>query len=248
MLRFRRQLGSATCEIVFTQRADGDFATLRDDDRSCGDQRLCERLFGSRSTEVTWLSQRHGSDVVEVTCAEAACGSEADALITDRPNASLVVRVADCVPVMLYGISSDGHAGVGAVHAGWRGLLAGVVANAAGHLRSMLGADAQLFAVVGPHIGSSRYEFMGPQRAQLADRFGAQVASITAWGTPAVDLSAACASALTQAGVRADHLVSTYENECARRWFSHRAGDAERMAAAIVLRPDAEAHANRLSS
>lgn len=188
--------------------------------------------------------------MVEVASPGAECGAEADAAVTDQPNAALGLRVADCVPIMLYGVDGSGAPVVAAAHAGWRGLLAGVVDQTARRLRAHLRDDARVWAVVGPHISAARYEFEGAQRLELADRFGRRVATRTGWGTPAVDLSAACVGALAQVDIEVDHMVTTErigteECDAERRWFSHRAGDAERMAATIVLRATSDETSHR---
>ncbi len=220
---------------MFSGRADGDFSTPRDAARR-GPADVGVRLFAGEPTEVTWLRQVHGSEVVLVSEPGAARAAAADAAVTRVCGAALVLRVADCLPVMLYGTDGSGVSGIAAAHAGWRGLLAGVVGRAAQRLREQLSGDVALWAVVGPHVASARYSFDGPERAELAERFGAAVASFTPDLTPAVDLGAACRAALAEADVDLDHMVATDAHDDQRRWFSHRAGDAARMAAAIVLR------------
>lgn len=93
--------------------------------------------------------------------------TEADAVVTDRPGLAVAVLTADCAPVLL----AEPVAGVvGAVHAGWRGALAGVI-EAAIEAMVALGARPQrLSAAIGPCIGQASYE-VGPeyQDAFLAD-------------------------------------------------------------------------------
>ena len=75
--------------------------------------------------EVVFLHQVHGADVFDASVGgEPETAPRADALVTDNPEQLLLVRTADCVPVLL--CSSDGRR-VAAVHAGWKGLLAGVL-------------------------------------------------------------------------------------------------------------------------
>ena len=73
-------------------------------------------------------------------------GTHADAALTVTPGCTLAVMTADCAPVALLADEA-----VGVVHAGWRGLLAGIVEQAVDAIRT-LGAGPSLRAVIGPCI------------------------------------------------------------------------------------------------
>lgn len=134
-----------------------------------------ERLFVA--------AQVHGTRVVHVTDAWDDV-PEADALVTDRPGTALAVLVADCVPVLL----ADPAAGVvGVAHAGRRGMAEGVVPAAVTALRD-LGAR-RLSAVVGPSVCARCYEVPAALRDEVAARVPVS-ASVSASGTPAVDVAA----------------------------------------------------------
>lgn len=113
----------------------------------------------------------------------------ADALVTDRAGVLLAVLAADCVPVLLW---HREHPRVGAVHAGWRGLVAGVVENAV----AAVGDAGRLGAAVGPCIGPCHYPVSADVRDAFAARFGDGVVT-----GEAVDLRAATRVALIAAGV-----------------------------------------------
>jgi len=142
-------------------------------------------------------------------------GTEADAAVTDTPGCTVVVRTADCVPIVVLG-----HRSVAVVHAGWKGLLAGVVARAADALRDL--GDEPRVAHLGPCIRPGCYEFDGPERVQMMDRFGVAAGARTTWDAPALDLPRVARIALAEAGVP---LVvdSSGCTACDDRWFSHRA-------------------------
>ena len=165
----------------------------------------------------------HGSTVVVVDAPGQHAGAAADAAVTATPGCTLAVRTADCAPVILVGRRS-----VGLVHAGWRGLLDGVVSAAAAAMAAL--DDPPAAAHLGPCIRAGCYEFAGPERAVLAERFGPAVLATTVWGTPAVDLPAAVAAAVAEVGVPA--LADTAGcTACDHRWYSHRGhGDVERFA------------------
>jgi YfiH family protein len=85
---------------------------------------------------------------------------QADALITDRPEVSLFLRFADCVPILLV---DPRRPAVGVVHAGWRGTLAGAARAAVRALAEHYGSRPQdLLAGIGPSIGPCHYA-VGPE-------------------------------------------------------------------------------------
>lgn len=135
--------------------------------------------------------------------------------MTATPGCALAVRTADCAPIVLL---ADGAVGV--VHAGWQGLLAGVVERAVGALRAL--AAGPVSAHIGPCIRPGCYEFHDPELAQVVARFGDGVRARTLWGAPALDLPAAVTAGLHAAGV--DDVVDTAAcTACDDRWYSHRA-------------------------
>ena len=181
----------------------------------------------------TWLRQVHGADVVTVTGPGEHAGASADAAVTATVGCVLAVRTADCAPVVLVG---DGTA-VGVVHAGWRGVVAGIVEAAVASMRD-LGTQGPIRAVIGPCIHTECYEFGATDLAPLVARYGASVEGRTSDGRPALDVRAAVTAALREAGVEA--VVD--EDECtacaADRYYSHRArGEVARFATTVWLEP-----------
>lgn len=145
--------------------------------------------------------------------------------MTAVPGAILAVTVADCAPVALL---ADGAVGV--VHAGWRGVRAGVVQAAVDALRRLGAGSVQ--AVIGPCIRPRCYEFDGPELASMARELGEGVRSLTADGRPALDVAAAVRSALAGEGVHewTDAGVCT---ACSPVHWSHRR-DADHRRQALV--------------
>jgi len=128
--------------VVFGSRADGD---ARSDELA---RMALSTEFGISNDWAT-IRQVHGS-VVAFADAPGFYG-EADGLITATPGLPIAIATADCVPVVL--ISEDARA---VVHAGWRGVAGGVVAEAIDAMeRSGNPVDR---AVIGPHIGPCCYE------------------------------------------------------------------------------------------
>lgn len=137
------------------------------------------------------MSQVHGADVavidaehLEARPSRAPARPQADALVTTLTGVALLVRVADCVPVLL----ADPEAGVvGAVHAGRAGLAAGVVPAA---LATMARAGARhVRGWVGPHVCGACYEVPADLRDEVA-AVVPEARSETSWGTPALDVGA----------------------------------------------------------
>ncbi len=141
------------------------------------------------------MNQVHGADilVVEKSSGDASNSVDtADGLVTTRPGVGLMVRVADCVPVLL----ADADAGVvAAVHAGRAGVGADIVAVAVESMRSLGAQDLE--AWVGPHVCGGCYEVPQSMRAEVG-RIVPQAWAITRAGTPALDLGAGVLAQLAQ--------------------------------------------------
>jgi YfiH family protein len=157
-----------------------------------------ERLAAWAGAPVRFGRQVHGTVARVVTAGDGASdASEADALITAERGLPVGVLVADCVPVLL----ADPQAGVvAAVHAGRRGLLAGVLPKALDAMTSLGAVPARVRAAVGPAAGACCYEVP----AELADEAVSgqpELRGTTTWGTPSLDLRAGAAAELRRRGV-----------------------------------------------
>lgn len=212
--------------ICFSTRADGDFGV------SGAEPVLAARRRSLVDRPWTWLRQVHGAGTVRVDEPGGAAGSEADAAVTDVVGAALAVHVADCAPVAL--VAPEGI--VAAVHAGWRGLAAGVVDAAVDGMQG-LGAT-RIEAVVGPCIHPECYEFGAGDLEALARRFGEQVRGRTAGGRPALDLPRAVYAALRRRDVVLRASSATCTSCASARCFSHRArADTGRHAFVVWIEP-----------
>ncbi len=104
-------------------------------------------------------NQVHSADVITVTGPVNGHAGRADALVTATPGLALSVLTADCMPVLL----ADHDAGViGAVHAGWRGALSGVLEATLDAMEALGAERADITAVIGPCISQRAYE-VGPE-------------------------------------------------------------------------------------
>jgi purine-nucleoside/S-methyl-5'-thioadenosine phosphorylase / adenosine deaminase len=196
--------------VRFTSALDGDLSV-----------RLPLSIVGATRDRLlplpwTFLHQVHGADVVVVEYPGDRAGADADAAVTNCSGAPLAIHTADCTPIAL--IAREGV--VGAAHAGWRGLEAGVVEATVERMRSLGATDVS--AVVGPGIRPECYEFGDDDLDRLATAYGPEVRGTTADGQPALDMPAGVAAALAAAGV--EHVeTSGICTSCDGRFFSHRA-------------------------
>jgi purine-nucleoside/S-methyl-5'-thioadenosine phosphorylase / adenosine deaminase len=165
--------------------------------------------------------QVHGASVASPQ--ECASGIDADAVVARGPSPPVGVVTADCVPVLA--ASADGRS-VAAVHAGWRGLAAGVIGAGIDALRRAA-PDQTLRAVIGPRIGACCYEVDAPVLDALR-YFDADLDAATSASRPGhhwLDLGALSRSALVRAGVSPSE-IGTVPDACtscdARRFHSHR--------------------------
>src|ERR687897_879559 len=215
--------------VRFTSAADGDLRV--DGAQPALDARRRALVAGPW----TWLRPVHGRVVVTV----------------DVAGAPLAVHTADCAPVALVADGGDGAGGengglVAAVHAGWRGLAAGVVERAADALRDA-GATG-LRAVVGPCIHPCCYEFGVADLDRVAGRYGDGVRAVTTTGRHALDLPAAVGQALAAA----DADVVAPSPACTGcgtpPFFSHRArGDTARQAMVVWIEAAWTMHPSRVT-
>lgn len=181
--------------------------------------------------EPAWLEQVHGHRVVDLdrqTSRESL--GPADASVTRACGRVCAIQVADCMPVLL--ATADGS-GVGAAHAGWRGLAAGVLEAT---VRAMNTPPARLLAWLGPAIGPAHFEVGEEVRAAFiaADEGAAAAFIANARGRWQADLAALARRRLAALGVTSIHGGSWCTYGDAGRFFSYRRdGRCGRMAALI---------------
>jgi hypothetical protein len=150
-----------------------------------------------------FLSQVHGRQVRELHGQEAwqdVTEIPGDALVSRCPTLACCVRVADCVPVLI-GDATSGAAA--AVHAGWRGIVCGVVGAAVAEIFRVAGHGASLVAAIGPHISCSAFEVSEAVATDLARASSdGAVVDRTGGARPHVDLARVVRAQLRDAGVR----------------------------------------------
>lgn len=185
--------------VVFTTAADGDMRR----------QPAARARLGMGSDWAT-VRQVHGSNVVVVD--RAGDQGEADGMTTDVAGLPLAVFTADCLGIVLRSGSQ-----VAVVHAGWRGLAAGVIERAV----AGLGEVDSVF--IGPHIRECCFEV----GAEVAELFEGHI-SRTTEGTVSVDLAGAAAARLPR-----QPEVVEFCTKCGSDTFSHRRDATEARMAAV---------------
>jgi polyphenol oxidase len=227
---------------LFTTRADGNLSTGSGDEHEHGMRRrehLCARLG------LGWLCssrQAHGTDVNVVRALSGSGGQalaiDADGHATTLRGVGVMVMAADCLPIAL---GSGGAVAV--VHAGWRGLSAGVLEHGVSALRDLAGATAPIGAIVGPGAGACCYEV----GAEVHEAFGAARALATpATASPKrdrqgdddsprghLDLRAIAHERLLAAGIADVRHVDAC-TICDTRYFSHRREGARAGRQAVI--------------
>ncbi len=208
-------------QVVFTTRYGGlsvgpyrslNLGRWTDDDPDAV-QRNRVGLAAQLGVRFVWGRQVHGKRVVRVPDDQVAEGSgvivDADGQATAAAGLAPMVLAADCLPIAI-----TGGGAVAMVHAGWRGLAAGVVGEGAQAVRS-LGAHGMLSAAIGPGAGPCCYE-VGEEVHAVFARHGEGVRQ-----GRNLDLKAIAARELALAGVADIHDCGIC-TMCSQDFFSHR--------------------------
>lgn len=225
-----------------THRCDGDLHLnfgLRCGADAQAALALRRRVAAELGCEIQWLHQVHGSEVLQVV-GEIAPHPEpvADAAVVRSGRVALAIQTADCLPIMLRSV--DG-AVIGAAHAGWRGLLAGVIENTVAAMRQG-DVHTSLQAWIGPAIGQAWFEVGDEVRDAFVNQnagWGASFLPGQRAGKWQCDLAGIARNRLLASGVQevsvSEHCTATLDHQ----YFSFRRdhdapGQAGRMLSLII--------------
>jgi hypothetical protein len=161
-------------EVAFSTRrggvSEGSYESLNlgrltgdDPDRVAENRSILCAELGADESQLTYNRQVHGGKVHRAQPDQS--GREGDALWTDVRGRPLLGFAADCLPIVL-ARTAGARPALAVVHAGWRGLLEGVIANAAAAL------ETAFAAVIGPGIGPCCYEVGADVAVPFAEAFG----------------------------------------------------------------------------
>ena len=185
------------------------------------------------------VHQVHGRTIVMVRHGDALPNhTQADALVTEEPEFALSIRTADCVPIL---IGEKSGRVVAAVHAGWRGVVAGIVPDTLSWMERMGIPAGDMLLAIGPCIGPDAFE-VGEEVAELfsGSLWDDTILVRRPGAKPHVDLARAVALQAVRFGLSPEQINST--ELCSVRdadlFFSHRreAGVTGRMASVISPR------------
>ncbi len=172
--------------------------------------------LGLSPDAVVGMEQVHGGIVRVVDRARDAVVPGCDGLVTDCPSTMLVMRSADCLPVVAY---DPVRKAVGVAHAGWKGLKSGIAERLVDALKSRFGTAPEAVCVgIGPGIGSCCYKV----GAEFEEWFPGHLKPVN--GKHFLDLKAAATDQLVSAGIQKGRVfaspwcTSCFSKEC----FSYR--------------------------
>ena len=227
-----RSLEEAGFLAAFTERTGGaspaPFASLNlslavDDDPTCVAENRDRVVDALGIPSFATAEQVHGPTAARVGPTRAGAGYRdhrsripaADALVTGATGVPIAVLTADCLPVAM---ASPSAGVLAVVHAGWRGLAAGVLASAA---RSFAAAQ-DVRAAIGPAIGPCHYEVGDDVAAAVDAGSGAGAVTERRGGRLFLDLPRTAAAALGSLGIRRVDVAEVCTACEPRRLFSHR--------------------------
>lgn len=153
--------------------------------------------LGLSDADVARGRQVHGNTVHVV--GHGGIHPDGDGFVTSTPGVAVSVLVADCAAIFV----SDAEAGVvGALHAGWRGTVAGIVGKGVEAMRSLGAEPARIKAFVGPCITFGAFEI----GEEVADQFPARFVDRTSFDKPRADIKGWLAEQLGDAGVLSENI------------------------------------------
>ena len=170
------------------------------------------------------LNQVHGAAVHQVGSGYDGTRLDGDGLITAKPGIVLTILTADCVPILMV---DAGRRIAAALHAGWRGALAGIAESGVDAMVSLGASRAGIRAALGPSIGPCCFEVDAELAVRFADRFESAAHHIRSGraGKAFIDLRGVLRDQLARCGLDSDAIASV--GPCTRcasdRYFSRRA-------------------------
>jgi YfiH family protein len=196
--------------------------------------------LGTTAARAFSAKQVHSAHVETVTETDLGRDFTCDGFVTNQKGLLLTVKTADCVPILL---SDPQHHVIAAVHAGWRGTVAGIASVAVEKMVSLGAEPSEIVAAIGPCIHRECYEVDEPFLAAVKEQNEALTAFVTPLsrkeGHYLADLVAMNRHLLLGMGLREENVYATHFcTACASEvFFSHRAGGGKRglMMAGILL-------------
>lgn len=173
------------------------------------------RIRASSSAE-----QVHGNSVTVAT-KDVKRYPGVDGLVTSSSGASLMIRTADCIPILLFDPS---RRVIAAVHAGWKGLYGDIIASAVQTMSQLGGVPGNMIAVLGPHIGDCCYSVSVERIGLFVQKGFHHTAIVRQSGMLSyLNLAEIAGQQLEEAGITADHRETLgICTHCDKRFYSYR--------------------------
>ena len=211
-----------------------------DEDAVRTNHELIYEALGLQARNVCTVWQVHGADTVIVNGPVRGRQwiAQADGMVTDRPDTPLLMRYADCTPIIF---SDPVKAVIGIAHAGWRGTVAGAgrsVVNVMG--RAYGSRPADIVAAIGPSIGPERYQ-VGQEVVDAVHAYFGTTDDLISWDptdqSAYLDLWAANRRDLERSGIEQIEVAGMCTASNTDAFFSHRAeqGKTGRFAVAVSI-------------
>lgn len=187
--------------------------------------------------KTAWADQVHGNNVKNVE--EGGLYDNVDGLITRKPGFALITQVADCAALLMYNPKARM---IAAVHAGWRGAVAGIIPNTVKAIEQIGGEPSQTYAFLSPCISQEHFEVGEEVAVQFSDRF----VDRNSYSKPHVNLKQFVAAQLREGGLPEDHIEihpkCTFKDKNQLYSYRRENDKSGRMLAVIRLREHGNAH------
>lgn len=217
------------CGLVSKKGNVIDYSRSKQDIRS-EEYKIISEILSVPANKIHFLDQEHKDTIITIADDSENneyCAGIADAMITDIPSQVLVIRTADCVPILMFGKKKRV---IAAVHSGWRSSYLGIAGKTVDEMRKSGSDPCDISALILPSISADNY--------QVGDDFPEKFPDSTSVKGNHVylDLWDSVRRSLINAGVREENIFNSGICSFAdARFFSHRRGDAGRTLNYIML-------------
>ena len=196
-------------------------------------------VSGFSPSQLAQVKQVHSAKVIKVDLPVDAV-EEGDAIITDQRGLLLLMRFADCVPILFF---DPEHQAIAIAHAGWKGTLKGLVSEVVQAMRVNFGSlPGRILVGIGPSIGPDHYQVGADVIDKTKKAFPDEYDKVLSEGSDGVKLNLWVANEihLRKSGVERINIAGICTGCEVGRWYSHRAerGRTGRFAAVIGLHQD----------
>ncbi len=168
-------------------------------------------------------------DHVAVIHKKPSFSLEVDALISQKKNLPLMVRVADCQGLIIYDSKKQA---IAVVHSGWKGSVLNIIRKTIFEMKTQFDSNPNdLYVAIGPSLGPCCAKFSDPKNElpEFCQPFVAKSNYVDFW--------ALSIQQCKEAGIKEDHIEILGEcSQCNQKYFSHRNGDSERMGIFAILK------------